>query len=115
MQNSIFTMTVISGELAQKDPSKRLRSRCWGYYFSLVDADYDFRMNATDMSEHGYYRYGVLGELREGPGTVTDEIQWYEFIWEWPADGTVERTPKFVEAKLIDKPEIYQQLLFGGM
>ena len=116
----IFTMTVVSGdpEAPLDQNEKRLRCRCWGYYFSRKTAAEAIEGNWTDMSELGYYRYGVLGSLGEGPLPSQKELQWYEFVWNWDVpprehDGIV--IPEFVEAKKIDKPEKYQQILFGGL
>ena len=115
----IFTMTVVSGDPAVplNQNEKRLRCRCWGYYFDRRTAAKAIENNWTDMSEMGYYRYGVLASLGEGPLPSQKELQWYEFVWDWnvsprETDGIV--IPEFVEARKIDKPEKYQQVLFGG-
>lgn len=115
----IYTVTVVNGDPNERDTEKRLRSRCWGYHFKKADAEYVIDNNATDISELGYYRYGVLSRIGEGPmPSIMDEVQWYEFIWNWNVaprehDGIV--IPEFVEAKPIKKPEMYQQILFAGL
>jgi hypothetical protein len=103
-------MTVVNGDPEERDLEKRLRSRCWGYYFKRKDAEYMIDNNATDISEMGYYQYAVLASVGEGPLAIGDELQWYEMIWNWNVpprkhDGIV--IPKFIEAKKITKPEMF--------
>ena len=111
-------MVCVSGDPEEwKSLEKRLRSRCWGYYVKRRDAASVIECNGTDMSELGYYRYAVLTKLGEGPMAISEELQWYEFIWNWNvnprADGVV--IPEFVEAKKINKPGKYQNILFGDL
>jgi len=115
---TIFTFTVVNGDPSTPldDHRNKMRSRCWGYYFDRKDAEYVIEHNSTDMAELGYYQYAVLSEVGEGPMPLGDELQWYEFIWNWDVpprehDGIV--IPEFVEAKKIEKPEMYQQIYFG--
>jgi hypothetical protein len=108
-------MICVSGNPNERDVEKRMRSRCWGYYMKRRDAARAIECNATDMSELGYYRYAVLSRIGEGPCAFPDELQWYEFIWNWDVpprehDGMV--IPDFVRAEKIEKPEKYQQILF---
>jgi hypothetical protein len=70
------------------------------------------------MSELGYYQYGVLSQMGEGPMPSQKELQWYEFIWDWDVvprdfDGIV--IPAYRGATKISKPEIYNEMLFGGL
>jgi len=116
-RSKIYTMTVVSGDPGSRDPKTRLRARCWGYYFNRKDAEEAIMQNATDMSECDYYHFAVLGELGEGPMPHQEELQWYEFQWNWyvapRADGV--RVPEFVETIKISKPSQYEQILFAGL
>lgn len=113
---SIFLMVVVSGDPNERAPEKRMRSRCWGYYFDRDIAEKAIEENWTDMSEMEYYQYAVLVQQGEGPLPEQDELQWYEFVWNWSVpprehDGVV--IPEFVGIRKIDKPEVYSQILFG--
>ena len=92
-----------------------LRSRCWGYHFNREDAEHVIVNNETDISELGYYQYAVLSEVGEGPLAIPEELQWYEFIWDWEvtprADGV--KIPTLIEVKKIEKPEKYQAYFFS--
>jgi hypothetical protein len=115
-RKSIFLMVVVNGNPEERDSKLRLRSRCWGYYFDRAVAEKAIEENWTDMSEMEYYKYAVLVEQGQGPLPEQEELQWYEFVWNWCVpprehDGIV--IPEFVEARKIDKPEQYSQILFG--
>jgi hypothetical protein len=108
-EKKIFTMTVVSGDPNERDVEKRLRSRCWGYYFDQKEAEEAIEGNETDMSECGYYRYAVLTELGEGPCAIGDELQWYEFRWKW-TEG--ESWPELLSVDKIDRPAQYEGIMF---
>ena len=116
----IYTITVVNGDpYAPLDNSQdRLRTRCWGYYFNRADAEHVIEHNETDISELNYYQYGLLSSLGEGPMTIPDELQWYRFLWNYdvpprPHDGMI--VPEFMGAEKIDKPSIYNHIIFGGL
>jgi hypothetical protein len=120
VERLIYTITVVNGNpnANRDDQENRLRSRCWGYYFNRADAQQVIEENQTDISELGYYRYGVLSALPEGPLAIGEELQWYEFIWNYNVpprehDGIV--IPDFVEARKIDKPPMYDHFMFGTL
>lgn len=114
----IFTITVVNGDPYKREVDKHLRSRCWGYYFNRKDSEEAIQNNVTDISEMGYYKYAVLSEQGEGPLPDGEELQWYEFIWNWKVpprkhDNLV--IPEFVRTKKIKKPKMYEHILFGGL
>jgi hypothetical protein len=115
----IFTMTVVSGDpnADLRDNEYKLRCRCWGYYFSRKTAAEAIEGNWTDMSELGYYLYGVLSELGEGPLPNQKELQWYRFNWNHDVEPNEHGVvwPELMSVTKIEKPEIYQQILFGGL
>lgn len=124
MDQKIFIVVVVSGHpdpesLPEYNTHKknefRMRSRCWGFYFDRVDAEHVIEHNETDISELGYYRYAVLSEVGEGPLAIPDELQWYEFIWDWDVpprkDGVV--IPMLTEVRRIGKPQKYERFFFG--
>jgi hypothetical protein len=120
----IFTMTVVSGDPNTSEIKNRLRCRCWGYYFNRRDAARAIENNWTDMSELDYYHYAVLSELKEGPMPSQKELQWYEFNWwheedyhlsEPPRDKNGVFWPHLQAVTKIEKPEKYQNMLFGGL
>jgi hypothetical protein len=116
----IYTVTVLSGDpYAPKDkPEDRLRTRCWGYYFNRADAERAIEHNETDISELNYYQYGLLSSLGEGMMAIPDQLQWYRFVWNYDVpprahDGVL--IPEYMGAEKIDKPSIYDNILFGGL
>ena len=107
---AIYTVTVVSGDPNQADVKTRMRVCHWGYYFEREAADCAIQNNLTDMSECGYYQYGVVSELGEGVCVIGDELQWYEFVWD---DSDSDR--QFLEAQKINKPAIYENIAFAGL
>jgi hypothetical protein len=115
--NKIFTITVIYGNPRLPYADERMRVRSWGYYFKQEDAAHVIEHNETDISELGYYQYGLLAELGEGPLALADELQWYEFIWNYdtePRKHDGMKVPEFVEARKIERPPQYEGYCFGG-
>ena len=110
----IYTVTVVSGDPNSREKETSLRSRCWGYYFNRKTAVQAVKENWTDISECGYYRYALVAAVGEGMLTVPERTIWYEFFWNHQETGD-SNFPKLVEVKQIEKPEIYQPLLFGGL
>ncbi len=118
----IYLMTVVSGGEpippgGTFDDVTVLRSRTWGYHFEQELAHRAIDNNHTDMSELGYYQYAVLSELEPGPCAIPTEIQWYEFIWNYdtqPRKHDGYRVPEFVGTKRIEKPDHYENILFGA-
>ena len=115
----IFTMTVVSGDpnIPLNQNENRFRCRCWGYYFDRRTAAKSIVNNWTDMSELGYYEYGVLASLGEGPIPSQKELQWYEFIWNWNVEPREDgiRIPELIDVKKIEKPSQYEHIWFGGL
>ena len=107
---SIFTLTVVSNDPYSLD--KDFRTRTWGYFFNVKDATTSMMNTETDMSECGYYRYGVVSQIEEGPCPIAEEIQWFEFVWEKikHSDGR-----ELKQVKKIKKPKIYKNIMFGGL
>ena len=97
---------------------RKFRSSGSGYYFDFKDAEKAVTNNWGDMSELGYYKYAVICKVGEGPMGCGDEVQWYQFVWNFDVapreyDGVV--IPAFVEAKKIDKPEMYERIFFATL
>ena len=115
----IYTITVVSGNPNEREPEKRMRSTNWGYYFKKEDAELVIKNNLTDISELGYYRYGVLSRVGEGPmPSIMEEIQWYEFTWNWDVpprehDGIV--IPEYTGVMEIQKPKVYEGIWFATL
>jgi hypothetical protein len=82
-----------------------IRYRVWGYYFDREDAQRCILHNDTDISELGYYRYGILTEIGEGPLAIEESQEWYEFVWGPDRE--------LLEVRKIDKPEQYESTMFG--
>jgi hypothetical protein len=115
--NKIFTITVVNGNPHLPYADERLRVRSWGYYFNQEDAAQVLEHNETDISELGYYQFGLLAALGEGPMALGEELQWYEFIWNYdttPRKHDGMKVPEFVEAKKIQRPPQYEGYAFGG-
>jgi hypothetical protein len=107
----IYLVTVLYGDPYKanaKGTRPDLRVRNWGYYTDRASAQQVIEENQTDISECGYYQYAVLTSIEEGPLAIGEELQWYEFVWEW-------EPRRFVEAKKIEKPTMYQQIAFAGL
>ena len=120
MPKKIYTISVINGDphADERPGPSRFRVRCWGYYFNQKDAAHVIEHNETDISELCYYQYGLLAKLGEGPLAIADELQWYEFIWNFDTeprafDGM--KVPEFVEARKIERPKMYEGYAFGGL
>lgn len=94
----IYTITV-----ASRSKTKEIRWREWGYYFNQTAAAKVIEENQTDISEMGYYRYGLLSSKGEGPLAIPEPIQWYEFIWEGD---------KFVGTQKITCPDEFKHICF---
>jgi hypothetical protein len=119
-RKSIFVVTVASGD---PQPSianhPTFRSINWGFYFTYKSAKYAIEHNVSDISEQGYYQYAILQKIGEGIMAFPEEMQWYEFIWNRDVpprkhDGSLcSPWPLFVEAKKIDKPEMYGGMFFN--
>jgi len=109
----IYTVAVV-GDTPKK--GEKIRYRVWGYYFKRSEATACVKGNWTDISELGYYRYGVITGLGEGPIAIGKKLAWYEFVWNRKTkprkhDGI--RVPELVEVRPIKAPKAYEHHFFG--
>lgn len=86
------------------NPKPDERLRVWGYYHEVENARQCVKENWTDISELGYYRYGIVSKMGVGPLAVPEDEEWYEFCW---VDGHL------VTVEPVAKPEEYAGVLFG--
>jgi hypothetical protein len=53
------------------------RSRCWGYFVDVRDAERAVLSNATDMFELGWYDHAVIEKVPEGICRYCEAVSWY--------------------------------------
>jgi hypothetical protein len=107
----VYTIHVLSGDPENRIKDFSFRSRNWGFYFKQEDAAHVIEHNETDISELDYYHYAVLSAKGEGPLAIAETIQWYEFVWASHLDPSI-LLRLFLEARKIDCPEQYKNLVF---
>jgi hypothetical protein len=105
MQKEIYLVSVLG---AAQQELEHERYRVWGYYFDLETARQCVLENWTDISELGYYRYGVISQMGEGPLACPETQEWYEFEWEGDA-----MRRKYKGAKKVEQPEELGNTIYG--
>jgi hypothetical protein len=104
----IFTITSLS--LDAQHPTRHPRSRCWGWFETLEQAEEYLFKDYGDIHEGGNNTYAVIEKAESGicPSLYDSERRWYRFI---PVEGqdfkmTVER---------IEQPEEYAGICGWGL
>jgi hypothetical protein len=88
------------------------RSRTWGWFPDLAEAEKVVRSNAPDIYANGAYTTAVVEEMGAGPLTLATSEHWYRAKRIKP--GGIE-SPGTYEVEPIDKPELLRGIVGFGM
>lgn len=79
---AIYTVSSVH-ELYVRGAGSYPRSRCWGYFLTLEEAQEAVKVNAGDMAERCYYTHVVIEKIAPGiPGGAfsdLDAVIWYQW------------------------------------
>lgn len=101
---TIFVLTCMMMRPGARRPE---RTRTWGWFKTLSDAEASIFSNATDMYEMGYYNTVVLEEMLDGAIATANSEHWYNCAYT-PEDDSYRVTR-------IAKPECLCNIVGFGM
>lgn len=96
MAAKIYLVSVLSAD--------GTRYRVWGYYMDYWDARRVVRDNQTDIYEQGYYDFGLLTTIGEGPLAVPEAQEWFKAVYE---------DNRFKETVPVAIPEKFEQISYA--
>jgi hypothetical protein len=105
---TIFVLTVMAFD---GDKPVRGRSRTWGWFPTLAQAEQTVKTNDADIYENGYYNVVVVEEMAWGSLAMAKAEHWYSAV----ARLDDERCVAGYTVTKIDKPAALQNTVSFGM